>query len=138
MGLPPQYRLRGHRVFDRLYRQGRRLHGQLMVLRVLAAEPSLLPPPADRLPPSPWRLGVVVSGKVHKRAVRRNRLRRLLQAELLRQVEALRQAEERRPAPLGTSPQWLLLSLKPGCAEADPAQLLEEWQQLLRKAGLSP
>jgi ribonuclease P protein component len=41
MGLPPQHRLRGHRVFDRLYRQGRRVHGELMVLRVLAADASL-------------------------------------------------------------------------------------------------
>ena len=132
MGLPPQHRLRGHRVFDRLYRQGRRVHGELMVLRVLAADASLLPPPANSLPPSPWRLGVVVSGKVHKRAVRRNRLRRLLQAELFAQAEALQQM------PLGNGPQWLLLSLKPGCAEAEPALLLEEWRHLLRKAGLSP
>ena len=119
-------------MFDRLYRQGRRVHGELMVLRVLAADASLLPPPANSLPPSPWRLGVVVSGKVHKRAVRRNRLRRLLQAELFAQAEALQQM------PLGNGPQWLLLSLKPGCAEAEPAQLLEEWRHLLRKAGLSP
>ena len=126
MALPPQHRLRGHRPFDRLYRQGRRLHGQLMVLRVLPAEPGLLPPDVQRHPASAWRFGVVVSSKVHKRAVRRNRLRRLLQADLLS-----------RPL-ICPSPQWLLLSLKPGSADAEPDQLLEEWRQLLRKAGLCP
>jgi len=126
MALPPQHRLRGHRPFDRLYRQGRRLHGELMVLRVLPAEPSLLPPDVQRHPASAWRFGVVVSSKVHKRAVRRNRLRRLLQAELMRQQ------------PSCDSPQWLLLSLKPGSADAEPDQLLGEWRQLLRKAGLCP
>ncbi|MFZ0409644.1 MAG: ribonuclease P protein component [Cyanobium sp.] len=126
MALPPQHRLRGHRLFDRLYRQGRRLHGELMVLRVMAADPSLLPPASPGHPPSPWRCGVVVSAKVHKRAVRRNRLRRLLQADLLRQKPAC------------DSPQWILLSLKPGSADAEPAQLLGEWRHLLRKAGLCP
>jgi ribonuclease P protein component len=126
MALPPQHRLRGHRVFDRLYRQGRLIHGELMVLRVLPADLSLLPPPADRQPAGRWRLGVVVSAKVHKRAVRRNRLRRLLQADLLHQQ------------PQCVSPQWLLLTLKPGSADAEPAQLLGEWRQLLRKADLCP
>jgi ribonuclease P protein component len=118
MALPPQHRLRGHRVFDRLYRQGRRIHGELMVLRVLPADLSLLPPPADRPPAGRWRLGVVVSAKVHKRAVRRNRLRRLLQADLLHQQ------------PQCVSPHWLLLTLNPGSADAEPAQLLGELRQL--------
>ena len=126
MALPPQHRLRGHRLFDRLYRQGRRLHGELMVLRVLAADSSLLPPPVPSQVPSPWRCGFVVSSKVHKRAVRRNRLRRLLQADLLNQQ------------PVCPTPQWLLLSLKPGSADAEPDQLLGEWRHLLRKAGLCP
>ncbi|MCX5948418.1 MAG: ribonuclease P protein component [Cyanobacteria bacterium] len=126
MALPPQHRLQGHRVFDRLYRQGRRLHSELMVLRVLTADQALLPPGPQGHAPSDWRFGVVVSTKVHKRAVRRNRLRRLLQESLLHQ-------------PLNCpTPQWLLLSLKPGSADADPAQLLGEWRQLLRKAGLCP
>ena len=126
MALPSQHRLRGHRVFDRLYRQGRRLHGELMVLRLLAADSSLLTPPLPSQAPSPWRCGFVVSSKVHKRAVRRNRLRRLLQADLLNQPL------------ICPSPQWLLLSLKPGSADAEPDQLLGEWRQLLRKAGLCP
>ena len=124
MSLPQRHRLRGKRPFDRLYRQGRRLHGELMVLRLLQAQAELLPPSDRNRSPSPWRCAVVVSGKVSKRSVRRNRLRRLLHAHLLRQ------------APKGTHPLWLLLSLKPEAATTEEPRLLEECTNLLRKAGL--
>jgi RNase P protein component len=77
-----------------------------MVLRLLQAQAELLPP-SDR-----------------NRSVRRNRLRRLLHAHLLRQ------------APKGTHPFWLLLSLKPEAAATAEPRLLEECTHLLRKAGL--
>ena len=128
MALPQRHRLRGRRVFDRLYRSGRRLHGTHLVLRVLPADPALLPPDSRSHSPSGWRCGVVVSGKVSKLAVRRNRLRRLLQAHLLRELA---------PRAAGASPQWLLLSLRPGSADLSPDALLGECSQLLRKAGLS-
>jgi ribonuclease P protein component len=94
-----------------------------MLLRVMAANPALLPPPECHGSPA-WRLAVVVSGKVSKRAVVRNRLRRLLHRHLL----AL------NPTPL--QPSWVVLSLKPGSAELEPAQLLGECSHLLRQAGL--
>lgn len=126
MALPQRHRLRGRRVFDRIYRTGRRLHGTHLVLRVLAADPSLLPPDSRSHSPSGWRCGVVVSGKVSRLAVRRNQLRRLLQAHLLRELP---------PAPANRPPQWLLLSLRPGSADLSPDELLGECSQLLRKAG---
>jgi ribonuclease P protein component len=127
VALPQRHRLKGRRVFDRLYRTGRRIHGTHLVLRVLAADHSLLPPESRSHSPSGWRCGVVVSGKVSKLAVRRNRLRRLLQEHLLRELPATTSA--------GRPPLWLLLSLRPGSAELDPDVLLGECSQLLRKAG---
>jgi len=94
-----------------------------MLLRVMAADPGLLPPP-DCHRSSAWRGAVVISGKVSKRAVVRNRLRRLLHRHLL----ALN--------PSQLQPNWVVLSLKPGSAELDPAQLLGECSHLLRQAGL--
>jgi ribonuclease P protein component len=94
-----------------------------MMLRVMAAQPTLLPPP-EHHSSSAWRGAIVVSGKVSKRAVVRNRLRRLLHRHLL----AL------NPTPL--QPSWMVLSLKPGSAEIDPSQLLGECSYLLRQAGL--
>jgi ribonuclease P protein component len=123
VALPQQHRLKGRRVFDRLYRQGRRFQGPGLLLRILAADPSLLPPGT---PPtaSPWRCGIVVSSKVSKLAVRRNRLRRLFHEHL------------RRHPPASGQPLWLLITLKPGCLERSEDQLLGECSQLLRQAGL--
>ncbi|NDG75418.1 MAG: ribonuclease P protein component [Synechococcaceae bacterium WB8_1B_136] len=129
MVLPREHRLRGRFVFDRLYQKGRRLHGSWMVLRSLAAEPQLLKPDPRDSDSLSCRLGVVVSTKVSKRSVVRNRLRRLLHRQL---VAA---AVEHPARARGT---WLLISLKPGSAEASDQVLLEECSQLLEKAGLRP
>ncbi|MFQ6537575.1 MULTISPECIES: ribonuclease P protein component [Aphanothece] len=127
MALPRCHRLKGERVFDSLYRKGRQLHGPFLMLRWLPARAELLPMSQRGSATSPWRCGVVVSTKVHKRAVQRNRLRRLIHGHLLQ-------------LPLGQadSPVWLLMSLKPGCAERTPDALLGECEQLLHRAGLTP
>ena len=127
MALPQSHRLRGQRPFSTLDRKGRASHGPFLVLRWLPARPELLPPCQRRHPASPWRAGVVVSTKVHKRAVQRNRLRRLLHAQLLS-----------LPIANTDSPVWLLISLKPGSAERERGELLGECQQLLQRAGLTP
>lgn len=128
MALPQRHRLKGQRIFDRVYQKGRKHHGSAMVLRCLEAVPNLLPPEQASHAPSPWRCGVVISSKVHKRAVRRNRLRRLLHEHLL----ALLGTAEVPPS------RWLLISLKPGSAERSPEALLGECTQLLKQAGLTP
>ncbi|MEX0588201.1 MAG: ribonuclease P protein component [Cyanobium sp.] len=127
MALPQRHRLKGQRVFDRLYQKGQKVHGPFLVLRILEAVPQLLPSEQQHCPPSPWRCGVVVSSKVHKRAVRRNRLRRALHAHLLDQ-----------PPSAANCSLWLLLSLKPGSAEIPSEALLGECNHLLRQAGLTP
>jgi ribonuclease P protein component len=122
VALPQRHRLRGRRVFDRLYRHGRRYQGSCLMLRVVTAETSLLPPGVPA-PASPWRCGVVVSRKVSKLAVHRNRLRRLLHQHLL----------SHPPTP--ERPVWLLLTLHPGCLELGDERLLGECTRLLGQAG---
>jgi len=78
---------------------------------------------------------VVVSSKVHKRSVQRNRLRRLLHGHLLGNLCGLGTSAAQAP---GRPPLWLLISLKPGSAERDPRDLLGECTQLLQQAGLFP
>ena len=129
MALPLRHRLKGQRVFDCIYQKGRKHHGPFLVLRLLKAQANLLPASQRLAPLSPWRCGVVISSKVHKRSVRRNRLRRLLHDHLLHQLGADQAL---------TTPLWLLISLKPGSAEREDAQLLGECSQLLRQAGLTP
>ena len=131
MVLPASMRLRGHRCFDHLHRKGKRFHGTLMVLRRASAHHSLLKCPAipegSVLPSSPatCRVAVVISSKVSKRAVIRNRLRRRLHDHLRSRFE---HAPEHAKI-------WLLVSLKPGAATEAHA-LLEECDRLLEQAGL--
>lgn len=96
-----------------------------MVLRVSEAMPALLIRDQRRQPIANWRCGVVVSTKVSKRAVHRNRIRRLLHEQLL------------RDPPMPKRPTWMVISLKPNSLEIPPSQLLEEWKALSRKAGLT-
>ena len=129
MVLSREHRLRGRFVFDRLYQKGQRHHGRLMVLRCLKAQPELLKPDPRDHSLNSCRLAVVVSSKVSKRSVRRNQLRRLFHSHLTAAVRAL---------PDQASGRWLLISLKPGSAEASDEALLGECSQLLAKAGLRP
>jgi ribonuclease P protein component len=129
MALPRDQRLRGARAFDLLYRKGRRFHGTLLVLRAVTGDPSLLRPPLDQQPLQGCRCAVVVSAKVSKRSVRRNRLRRLLHGWLHHHCGQL---------PATAQGVWVLLSLKPGSFEASPEALLGECSELFHKAGLSP
>ena len=68
----------------------------------------------------------MVSGKVSRRSVVRNRLRRRLHAHLMAHP------------PQGDQPLWLLLSLRPGSAELPDDVVLGECSDLLRRAGLLP
>lgn len=69
------------------------------------------------------RFAIVISLKVHKRAVRRNRLRRRLQAALLRLRDRL------RPGFDG------LLTVKPGLdLDTSTSQFLQELEDLLTRA----
>ena len=126
MALPASMRLRGHRCFNRLHRIGRRHHGVWMVVRVMKEEPKHLRPELRRHQTDSCRCALVISNKVSKRAVRRNRLRRLFH-------DHLRQRFEQRREFAGN---WLLISLRPEASEADPSQLLEECDSLLSSAGL--
>ena len=128
MVLPASMRLRGHRCFNLLHRSSKRQHGTLMVLRVAAGDSNLLRRELRGIQERTCRCALVISNKVSKRSVKRNRLRRLLH-------DHLRLRFEQRNDLAG---RWLLISLRPEAAEAEPTQLLEECDSLLRSAGLDP
>ena len=97
-----------------------------MVMRVILEDVRMLRQELRRHPTRCCRCALVISSKVSKRAVRRNRLRRLLH-------QHLRQQLEHRGDLAG---QWVLISLRPEASQADPSQLLEECDSLLSCAGL--
>ena len=126
MVLPASMRLRGQRCFNRLHRSAKRLHGQWMVLRVIREDRSLLRPELRTMTVHRCRCAVVISSRVSKRAVQRNRLRRLLHGHLRTRLEARSDLAGR----------WVLISLKPEALNTIPTQLLEECDSLLSTAGL--
>ena len=97
-----------------------------MVLRVMQGESRYLRPELRRQPSKSCRCALVISNKVSKRSVSRNKLRRLFH-------QHLRQRFEHRP---DLSGQWVLISLRPEASGAEPSQLLEECDSLLSSAGL--
>jgi ribonuclease P protein component len=131
--LPQRHRLRGRGVFDYLYRQGRAHNRGPLLLRVVPPKPELLKPEL-RPKAEDFRFAVVISTKVSKRAVVRNRLRRLFHTAFTQW--ALQAATGTGPQ-LASRAHWLLLSLRPEAVQVDPHDLLREWWVLMQQAGLS-
>ncbi len=126
MVLPQSMRIKGHRCFDHIYRQGLRFHGNSMLLRVAKAKPQLLRTASINRGIKSCRCAVAISSKVSKKAVIRNRLRRLIHNHLKQRLYSLDQNFE----------HWALISLKPNSNSTQPFPLLEECDKLLKQAGL--
>ena len=126
MVLPKSMRLQGHRCFDHLYREGIRYHEPSMLLRVVKAKPSLQKSKLKKFNSQDCRCAIAISNKVNKRAVIRNRLRRLMHQHLIAKLSGVS----------AHSNKWVLFSLKPQSSNKKPSQLLNECNRLLLKAGL--
>ncbi len=126
MVLPKSMRLRGHRCFDYLYREGRRYHENSILLRVVKADikHSKIKRPQSGL--KSCRCAIAISSKVNKKAVIRNQLRRLIHEHL--RIRLLGESKHAN--------KWVLFTLKPHSSNKSPAQLLTECDNLLIKAGL--
>lgn len=120
--LPKHHRLRRSREFSQVYRQGRKAVSAHLLVRVWSLTPAARAPaaPSD-FPHIGPRIGIVVSLKVHKRAVVRNRLKRRVRAALRTLLPRLR------------SSQWIVISLKPEAAECEYGEFLRELEQLFTK-----
>ena len=125
MVLPCSMRLKGHRCFDHIYKSGIRYHGSSMVLRVVHASPGLMWSHNHQCTNNDFRIAIAISGKVSKKAVIRNRLRRLLHEYLKRRLSGKNKICN----------NWALISLKPNSITKRNSVLLEECDTLLNKAG---
>ena len=72
------------------------------------------------------RVAIVVSKKVSKRAVDRNKIRRIFQEWLLTNIKKINNHK----------PYWLLVNLKAVDSNNDNIELLEEFQHLIFKSGI--
>ncbi len=126
MVLPRSMRLKGYRCFNHLYKEGNRYYGSSLVLRVAKAKPTLLKSAKQKLNPNSLKCAVSISHKVSKKAVERNKLRRLFHDYFTQKFGKVNKV----------SSNWFLLSLKPICSEKTSQSLLKECEHLLLKSGL--
>ena len=126
MALPINMRLKGHRTFDYIHKNSVKYHGKLMTFKVARSNPQILKSHKLADNASDLRVAIAISKKVSKKAVERNKIRRILQEWLLRNINKKNNHK----------PYWLLVNLKIGDYFNDKSELLEEFQTLMFKSGL--
>ena len=127
MVLPKHMRLKGHRCFDFIYKQGDRFYSSSMVLRVTNANTKLQVKGINsKIKPS-IKCAISISNKVSKKSVTRNKLRRLFHHHLSLRLSNLSLNNE----------IWAFITLKPSCMKNSNDDLLKECDKLLIKAGIT-
>ena len=126
MALPKDMRLKGHRTFNYIHKNSTTYHGKLMTLKVARPNPEILLTHKLTNTSNKFRVAIAISKKVSKKAVERNKLRRILQEWLLTNIEKINSHK----------PYWLLVNLKFGDFCNNKTKLLEEFQHLMFKSNL--
>jgi len=97
-----------------------------MTFKVARSNPDILLTHKLRNTSNKFRVAIAVSKKVSKKAVERNKIRRILQEWLLINIKKINNHK----------PYWLLVNLKIGDFCNDRNKLLEEFQILMFKSRL--
>ena len=126
MALPRDMRLKGHRTFDYIHKNSIKYHGKLMTFKVARSNPEIILSQKSRYSSNNLRIAIAISKKVSKKAVVRNKIRRILQEWLLKNIQKINNHK----------PHWLLVNLKAGDFCNDKNKLLEEFQNLMFKSHL--
>ena len=126
MALPKDMRLKGHRTFNYIHKNSKKYHGDLMTFKVARANQEILLSHNLTNTSNNFRAAIAISKKVSKKAVNRNKIRRILQEWILTNIQKINSHK----------PYWLLVNLKIGDFCNDKTQLLEEFQKLMFKSRL--
>ena len=126
MALPRNMRLKGHRTFDYIHKDSIKYHGKLMTFKVARSNPEILFKHKIKNTSVNFRMAIAISKKVSKKAVYRNKIRRILQEWLLTNIQKIN----------NHTPYWLLVNLKFGDFYNDKNKILEEFQNLMFKSHL--
>ena len=126
MGLPKDMRLKGHRTFNYIHKNSTTYHGKLMTFKVARSNPEILLTHKFTNTSNKFRIAIAISKKVSKKAVVRNKLRRIIQEWILTNIKKINNHK----------PYWLLVNLKYGDCCNDKSRLLEEFQDLMFKSHL--
>ena len=126
MALPKDMRLKGHRTFNYIHKNSTTYYGKLMTFKVARSNPEILLTHKFTNTSSKFRVAIAISKKVSKKAVERNKLRRILQDWLLKNNQKINNHK----------PYWLLVNLNFGDFCNDKSRLLEDFQNLMFKSRL--
>ena len=126
MALPNDMRLKGHRTFNYIHKNSITYHGKLMTFKVASSNLDILLTHKISITSNKLRVAIAISKKVSKKAVDRNKLRRILQEWILTNIKKINNHK----------PYWLLVNLKAGDSCNDKSRLLEEFQNLMFKSRL--
>ena len=126
MALPKDMRLSGHRSFIYIHKNSIKYHGKLMTFKVAISKPEILLSHKLKFTSNNLRVAIAISKKVTKKAVDRNKIRRILQEWLLTNLKKIHNHK----------PYWLLVNLNIGDFCNDKKSLLEEFQNLMLKSRL--
>ena len=126
MALPKNMRLKGHRTFNYIHKNSTTYYGKLMTFKVARSNPKILLTHKLTNTSNKFRVAIAISKKVSKKAVERNKLRRILQEWLLKNIQIINNHK----------PYWLLVNLKFEDFCKDKGRILEEFQNLMLKSHL--
>ena len=126
MALPRDMRLKGYRTFNYIHNNSIKYHGKLMTFKIANSNPEILLSHKIKNTSGQLKVAIAVSKKVSKKAVDRNKIRRVLQDWLSKNIQKINNHK----------PYWLLVNLKIGGFCNDKNKLLEEFQNLMFKSQL--
>ena len=126
MALPNHMRLKGHRTFDYMHKNSKKFYGNLMTFKVAKSNPKILLSHKISDTSNNFRIAIAISKKVIKKAVERNKIRRIFHEWLSISIKKNNNHK----------PYWLLVNLKNVNSCNDKSKLLEEFKNLMFKSGL--
>ena len=126
MALPKEMRLKGHRTFKYIHKNSKKYYGKLMDLKIVKSCPEILLSHKNYSFTKNFKLAITISKKVSKKAVIRNKIRRLLQENFIKIFKK----------EYNHIPYWVLVNLKSGNFCNYETELLKEFHILFFKSGL--
>ena len=126
MALPKRMRLKGHRAFKYIHKNSKKYYGKLLDFKISKSCPQILFSHKNYSFSNNFKLAIIISKKVSKKSVIRNKLRRMLHECFLKNFNR----------EYNHIPYWVLVNLKGGNSCNNENELLREFQFLIIKSGL--
>ena len=116
-------RLKGHRTFKYIYKNSKKYYGKLIDFKVSRSCPQILISHKNYSFSNNFKLAITISKKISKKSVVRNKLRRLLHENFLKNFKK----------EYNHIPYWVIVNLKVGNFNNYESELLKEFQTMLPK-----